>query len=602
MRALPTAAEVDHQAEARAARWIRRVLAFARGPLAELAPASELEPAALARCWRGAALEIGARVVLSSVREGLVPGEREPASVRWHDPALGAPLVLPLRRWGAFGLDLPELSGALDPRLLDPAGLIALPCARADCGPGDLARVRAELDDSVDKLAWARLAQRLRPALAQRSPEDPRVRDPEHLVTDGHPWHPMTRTRVGLGAAANLRHAPELLGRAWISTVEVAASEVQRAGTWDALAVRCFGAPRDPGWVRIPVHPTQRRLLPRLFPELVARGALRTADGRPFRAPPDPSQALAVRSLLSLRTVTLEDRALPFHLKLATNIHTTSAKRVVSAMSVTNGPRVSALLERIQAQDPKTQSLEIMVEPAAAGLDPARHSRASSLGAILRRAPSRSDGAQAWVCAAVAEPWPLDPSQRVLERLASGYPGDAKARLRALLGDWIALLVPPCLRLLTVHGVALEVHLQNTLARVAQGRLVGFAVRDLGGIRIHTPRLTRAGHTLSLAPESFIWTDDLPEVRGKLEHTLFHAHLTHVFAVAEALSVPAGESWARTRTVVEGCLTRWGGERAREDLEAMLAPTVRAKALLSMRLRERSSDYDYTRVDNPLSA
>jgi hypothetical protein len=38
------------------------------------------------------------------------------------------------------------------------------------------------------------------------------------------------------------------------------------------------------------------------------------------------------------------------------------------------------------------------------------------------------------------------------------------------------------------------------------------------------------------------------------------------------------------------------------DRAVFLAPTVRAKALLRMRIDERVSDYAYTEVDSPLGA
>lgn len=559
--------------------------------------------ARLCAIWDGAAREIAARLVLAAVRERLVEGAVVDGSVSTSLP--GGRLVIPLRATRAFELHRADLDrGDLDPRLTDP-GAIADALATAILTPilgsaatAEVERVRAEILDSAINLASTRLAAVVRERLAEADPRstDPRLTDPEHFVVDGHPWHPMTRTRMGLGRADNLRHAPEQVARVELRSVEVARDLAVVSGDWAEIGPT-LGLPAHGDRVRIPVHPVQARRLPRLFPVLWGRGAIR----------PGPSPALdadggpGARPLLSLRTLALPGH--PLHLKLALGVHTTSARRVVSPMSAANGPRVSALVASIQRADAATRDLELLAEPAAIGLDPARVGPlARELGAIVRVAPP----ADAWVCAAIGDRWP-GTGETVLERACVGYPGDLPARVRAAIGDWIAALVPPALRLATAHGIALELHLQNTLVRVQSGRIGPFAVRDLGGIRIHTPRLRASGRSLDLAPGSFIATDDLDEVLGKLEHVLFHAHLAHVFEVAAHLGVPEAESWARVQRALEGCLRRWATdpdepERIRRaaaaDLRRLTAPRVRAKALLSMRLHDRSSDYDYTEVDN----
>nr|WP_255216466.1 IucA/IucC family protein [Pseudenhygromyxa sp. WMMC2535] len=526
-------------------------------------------------------------------------------------------MTLPLRGRRPFELHRVD-QARLDPRddlRLDaglglaggPAPLLAALFDHEGCPAPARARVLAELQDGVFNLASARLADALR-SLAARATEgegaaDPRLSDPEHFVTEGHPWHPMARTRLGLGHADVLRHAPELLARARLPFVEVEADLLQVSPAWLERSEQLSGAAhrdaRARGRLRLPIHPVQARRLPSLFPAAWSSGAMRLVD----------DGALDARSLLSLRTVALDrpPAGPPLHLKLALSVHTTSARRRVSPMSVANGPRVSALLERILATDPHTAPLSLMAEHACVGLDPERAGAAAGeLGLIVRRAPP----ANAWVCAAMGERWPGEEA-RVLERACAGYPGDRGQRVRALLDDWLAKLAGPALRLLCLHGVALEVHLQNTLVAVEDGRVRGFWIRDLGGIRLHAPRLRAAGWDLALAPDSFIITEDLEEVRGKLEHTLFHANLAHLFEVAaEVGGVPEAQSWARARAFVDATLSRWAaapelatGHRAAllDDRARLLAPRVRAKALLRMRMHDRISDYDYTEVDNALA-
>jgi siderophore synthetase component len=593
----PSLARLQHER----ATWQRWLALLKAGPLRALA-ALFPAPSGEAELWRGAARETSARLLLAGVRERIVAGASGAGGLR-VDLGEGA-LELPLRRRGPFELHRPALGAEpLDPRIDDPLALAAELCREAGLDAEACVRIEAEVLDSVINLAQARLTRALRHEIA-RDPSrlgvgtaDPRLRDPEHFVTDGHPWHPMTRTRLGLRRWEVLRYAAEQLADTPVGCVDVEAGLVRVSGSWPEESARWFGVP-PAGFVRIPIHPASPPRLPGVFPALFERGAI-----RPVAQPPRPA-----RSLLSLRTVAIDPTR---HLKLACPVHTTSTRRVVSPMSVHNGPELSRLLAHIQSVDRETASLVLMPEPAAAGLEPEQVGpRASELGAICRVAPALAAGEEAWVCAAIGERWPGS-EELVLERACAGYPGGRRERLEALVDAWIELLAVPALRLFSRWGVALEVHGQNTLAVVAEGRLRAIRVRDLGGIRIHRPRLRAlACPQPSLAANSFIITDDLDEVRGKLEHTLFHAHLTCLFTTAAELGLDEARCWAKLRRLIDACYTRWRAEAGTdaqrrelaEDLEALTRPRVRAKALLRMRLVERSSDYDYTEVDNVLAA
>jgi siderophore synthetase component len=275
-------------------------------------------------------------------------------------------------------------------------------------------------------------------------------------------------------------------------------------------------------------------------------------------------------------------------------------------MSVHNGPAVSALLARIQAQDPLTRALRILAEPAAAGLEPAADRAAAQLGCILRqKAPP-----DAWVCAALGDRWPGS-RDTLLDQLAASYPGDARARGAALLSTWLEGLCVPALRFLCAHGVALELHLQNTLVRAPDGRVAEFWARDLGGIRIHRGDLAAAGHDVSLDPASFIATDDRAEVTDKLGHCLFHAHLGTLLGWLARTGVSPTEGWRLAAARLRRCTDEWSREpglsyatrtACRVHADRLLAPRCRAKALFRMRLRDRSSEYEYVEIENPLSS
>ncbi|MEZ4453588.1 MAG: IucA/IucC family protein [Nannocystaceae bacterium] len=559
-------------------RWLDLAFAAAYGPHARLDPATQ------AALWRRSERAIAARVAVSGAREGALEAELVGATLVLRDR--GEPLALPLARVGEFALHTADLEAPRHPALERPDALLERLGAALCEDPGARDRIRGELQDSVFNLAVAEASALARSRTLAAGARWPAPLDPENLVIDGHPWHPMCKTRLGLGLAGVLRHAPENLSQGTFTFVDVADPLVQRCGDhdgWTRLA-----PPAARGWARIPVHVAQVAALRRLLPERWGRTIV-----------PAGVAPRSARALLSLRTVAVDDAAL--HLKLALAVVTTSARRTVSAMSVHNGPPLTRLLAEIQGRDPRTRGLVILGDRAAIGLrgDPF-DDRAAHLGAILRSTPDRAaaevhgDGHETWVSAALGERAPGS-GRTFLAALAERH-GSA----RGLLADYVDLLVPPLLRLLSAHGVALEAHLQNTLAIVGPRGLVGFVLRDLGGIRLHRPRLRAAGHTIDVAPGSFIVTDDLDEVRDKLAHTLFHAHLAALFRWSEeALGIPAAVGWAHVRAALD----RHADEPdAAADRLALVADRVRSKALLRMRIDERISEYTYTRVDNVLAA
>lgn len=537
--------------------------------------------------WLRAHRIIAARLVLALARERLID-----ATITSGALAIANGPSLPLLRVRALELHAPDVEIDRDPVLDDPARAWAALAPRLALADDAVRRVAIELADGVPRLALALWIAELRardPASLLRLHDTPPPRDGEDLVAIGHPWHPMTKKRLGLSWSENLRYAPELLARAPIVALDVPRSLARISGDPLALLSPMFGtAAAD--HVRVPVHVAQLRRLPGLLPAEVWRAITIV-----------PRAAVPARSLLSLRTVSLAP--LPLHLKLALDVHTTSARRIVSPMSVANGPQISALLAAIARADPITaRGFAVMPEPGALGLDPAAAGEAAGqLGAIVRDASALVDD-DAIVCAALGE---IDHDGNVVvDRLLAGWAGDAQAMFR----DYVALLVPPALRLWTAHGLALELHLQNVLVRVAHGRAVGFVVRDLGGIRIHGPRLARAGHALALDPASFIATDDETSGAAKLAHSLVHAHLAAVIGVlADRCGLDEDWAWMQVRDAIDACLQAWSREPSLRDACAfdrayLLAPRVPAKALLRMRIEDRSSAYRFVELANPIAA
>ena len=84
---------------------------------------------------------------------------------------------------------------------------------------------------------------------------------------------------------------------------------------------------------------------------------------------------------------------------------------------------------------------------------------------------------------------------------------------------------------LVSNGVAFEAHAQNLLVRVNKytGKLLGFVIRDLGGLRIHPATLRQStGVNFQFLPEHVVAAKTLEEVYPKFYHTYVHNHISRL--------------------------------------------------------------------------
>ena len=285
-----------------------------------------LTHADLRLAWQLAARDIAARLALACAREALVAATTCADALQLHTHA--GLLTLPLARRGAFALHRPDLDAPRHPALDHPGPLLDLLTPTLGLTLATAARLHHELADSVFHLALARALAELRLRARLTGRPWPAPRDPENLVIVGHPWHPMCKARLGLHLHEVLRCGPEALAAATVCAVDVRLPLARSAGVFSDMS-RQLVSDAPPGWLRLPVHRLQLRRLPRL---------LAPWWGSDIR--PAPVADIPARALLSLRTVA----AAGLHIKLALDLHTTSARRQVSPMSSHNGPRVGALL------------------------------------------------------------------------------------------------------------------------------------------------------------------------------------------------------------------------------------------------------------------
>jgi siderophore synthetase component len=440
-----------------------------------------------------------------------------------------------------FAVPAPDFTVRLDGSPFTGAG----PLVRAlELGP-HTGRLATELDNSAANLALARAAQPEPDGGHGYLSRAVSLADLEECVVDGHPLHPLCRTRTGMSTDEVRAYAPEYRP---LVDLEIVAVPPHR---WHSTGL---GLPP-----RLPVHPWQREHLLDRYPGLVPTG-----------------EKLAGQPLMSLRTLALRDTP-GLHLKTAVDVQMTSAVRTVSPAAVHNGPLVSELLAPLTAR----VGIHLLTELAAGAVlvdgQPCR-----SLAVVHRRAPRVTAGERVLPVAALCAPSPASGRPLLTE-----LPDPAGA-----VGDLVHLLIPALLRLLAL-GVALEAHGQNTLVVIAQGRPVRLVYRDLGGVRLHAGRLKAAGIELPALLGDLV-TEDAEELRTKVYASAVATVCAELAATLEReLGYPPDLLWGQ----VAAAARRVPGP----DADALFGPTLPIKAMVRMRLSDQPIDDQWAALPNPLA-
>jgi siderophore synthetase component len=142
-------------------------------------------------------------------------------------------------------------------------------------------------------------------------------------------------------------------------------------------------------------------------------------------------------------------------------------------------------------------------------------------------------------------------------------------------------------------GICLEAHGQNILVRIEKStrEIVGFVVRDLGGVKCHSPKLRQKGYVLTSAlPGSFVLTDSEEEAWGIVQHTVIQNHIQHLI---RRLHLEPARAWSGVREQIRDVLA---SREDHDDATAsrferfLFAPEVKNKAFLGMKLRSLYRD------------
>lgn len=421
----------------------------------------------------------------------------------------------------------------------------------------------------------------------------------ESLIFEGHPTHPLTKTKLPLSMEEVRTYSPEfekiinlkvmLIHNEYVNVTtildhsqfilnEVIPEYLDELHTFMNDRERLL---KD--YKVILVHPWQyEHTIRNKYKEWLQDYILIST---PFQV---PSKATS-----SFRTMSLINH--PYHVKLPVNVQATSAVRTVSPETTIDGPKLSQALHRELNQ--YTQ-LDVVLEPyglfAKTDSDDARQ-----LACIIREKPFIKNDGILLVTGALVNKNVVDNEITVDSYLKWINDDINQHTIHQFMRNYTRQLVTPLLALIQDYGIALEAHMQNTLVHLGPKYQIQFIVRDLGGSRIDIKTLSQKLKHIEVENKSLL-ADSIEEVIMKFQHAVVQNQLAElIFHFKKYEFIKEEELFNIIQEEIEVAIndTKPHADTLRKVL---FGPTITVKALLKMRMKKKVKKYLNISLDNPI--
>nr|WP_276516926.1 IucA/IucC family protein [Staphylococcus petrasii] len=421
----------------------------------------------------------------------------------------------------------------------------------------------------------------------------------ESLVIEGHPTHPLTKTKLPLTMEEVKQYSPEfekiiplkimLLHKdyARVTTVDGNNSFVLEEVIPEYHAklrkfIQTFQLSLDDYQV-IFVHPWQyQHTIYHQFEQWINEKIL---IATPFD--------IESKATLSFRTMSLINK--PYHIKLPVNVQATSAVRTVSSVTTVDGPNLSLALQETLNQYPQ---LKVALEPFGIYAN-TEDDRARQLACIIREKPFIANNGATIVSGALVNPNPVDGNITVDSYIEWASREVNEQNISQFMRTYCRQLVTSLIALIQDYGIALEAHMQNTIVNLGPQFQMNFVVRDLGGSRIDLDTLSMKLKDINVTNTSLL-ASSINEVVAKFQHAVVQnqlAELIHHFSKKE--SVSEVELFKIVQEEIERAISD-DKPHAETLREILFGPTITVKALLRMRMENKVKKYLNIDLDNPI--
>ena len=450
----------------------------------------------------------------------------------------------------------------------------------------------------------------------------------EQFVIEGHPIHPGAKLRKGMTPETVINYSAEF-GNAISLQFILIHKSIAKAQTYieeeNDLLFRLFegleaavkdhvGRDQVNQYYVMVVHPWQydHILLQEYKEELNTKKVI----------PIDYQQSYYAG--LSFRTLMPKYPKKSPHIKLSTNVHITGEIRTLSEQTTINGPQVTHILNDIKQKDSLFKHINADTIDELAGIHfynsldkvTTRTKRSEQLGTLFRtniyhliKNETTPIIPSALVSSTIYNNEPLIVSLINKYKEKNKFPTFEIAAL-SWINQYGQALIDITIPLYVKYGIALEAHLQNSIATFSEdGRLDWLYIRDFEGLRIDRIRLNKMGYsTASFHEKSLILSDQPQTVFNKVFYSSIQNHLGELIVSITKSSEDSNfekQLWQLIRDILIAKLNDIANDiddqqRVKNIKSILLAPKIDYKCVTTMRLTDEADYYTYIKVDNPL--
>lgn len=410
----------------------------------------------------------------------------------------------------------------------------------------------------------------------------------EQSVTEGHPFHPMTKTKLGFSIDDVIKFSPEF--RQTVNVIPLLCNKdfIDEINIYQSPALETFRKKVDTyckeygikfeNYALLFIHEWQLKHF--LLPQF------ETCFEQQFMI---PLHDLAVESspLLSFRT--LEARELNCIVKTAVNAQATSAVRNVSPASIRNGIILSDVVERIYRSNGYDNSY-IQKDLAGSYLN-INQSHANKCSFMLRSLIPEQKASHQLVCASLItdsfvtrKPILIECIETIMQTQDMSF--DSATQL--FLTEYTHNLLEATYRLLLEEGISLEAHMQNSTVIIKDGMPLSIYIRDFGGVRLYE-------RNIDIDDSTGLITDSFEDLLSVFSHAVLYNHLFQLIQVLVAYGYDSTKGYQIIRNMIADHHVN-----SAPDINILEQPTFKIKSLLKMRIYAEGYDYQYTNINNPL--
>lgn len=444
-------------------------------------------------------------------------------------------------------------------------------------------------------------------------------RELEGSASDGHPYHPCFRSRIGFSQDDNEAYSPEYepeLSLYWLAVRKEDTSIHFQDGLSEEELYRLVLAPQDierfsnrikelgfdvSRYRWVPVHPWQWQyyLKPRCYMELSRMDIIPLGPGSALYTPQQSIRTWSCRNALLQ-----EGTAAPPDIKLSLHIINTSSLRDLTEHSVAAAPTVSSWLQSVVDSDPylKQEAGLILLKEFAS----------------INYLPVKGAASCIWRESIQASLKPDEEAVPFYVLLSNEYDGTAyidswihKYGLKEWFTEWVRRTMIPVVHLLVAHGLVLESHAQNMVMVHREGWPVRVALRDFHeGVEYTRSYLTNPGLLPDFSKLHISYAQGgagdhfemprLKDLREMIIDALWFMNAGYfIMYLADRYPVTELELWQWIVAELEAYVDRFSHLRDRFAALELFSPTCEIEPLAQKKLYGRII-YSPRSVPNPL--